>query len=92
MSFIPVAPPKVSPPSFDPASRPQTFVIPDLVSHCPFDLRVHEELPRVVWESKAWMITGSNISFNEKKLNSLHGLKAGGLLANPLPLFAVLTL
>ena len=52
--------------------------MPDLVSHCTFDLRVHEELPRAVWECKAWMIDGSNISRNEKTLNSLHGLKAGG--------------
>ena len=58
---------------------PQMFVIPDLVSHCAFDLRVHEELPRAVWECKAWMINGSNISRSEKALNSLHGLKAGGV-------------
>lgn len=55
--------------------------MPDLVSHCTFDLRVHEELPRAVWECKAWMISGSNISRSEKTLNSLHGLKAGGLFA-----------
>ena len=60
--------------------RPQTFVLPDLVSHSTFDLRVHEELPRAVWESKAWMINGSNIAHSEKSLNSLHGLKGGGLL------------
>ena len=58
--------------------RPQTFVMPDLLSHCMFDPRVHEELPRAVWESKAWMINGSNIARREKMLNSLHGLKAGG--------------
>ena len=52
--------------------------MPDLVSHCTFDLRIHEELPRVVWESKAWMINGSNIARSEEALNSLHGLKAGG--------------
>ena len=66
--------------------------MPDLVSHCMFDLRVHEELPRAVWECKAWMINGSNISRSEKTLNSLHGLKAGGLFANlPLPTFDKLT-
>ena len=53
--------------------------MPDLVSHCTFDLRIHEELPRAVWESKAWMINGSNIAGSEEALNSLHGLKAGGL-------------
>ena len=79
MSFLPVAPPRISPPSADFISREREFVMPDLVSHCPFSLRVHEELPRVVWECKAWMINGSNISRNEKTLNSLHGLKAGGL-------------
>ena len=55
------------------------FVIPDLISYCTFNLRVNEELPRAVWESKLWMVNGSNVSRNEKKLNSLHGLKAGGL-------------
>ena len=78
MSFIPVIPPKLSSPLIDVASNPRMFVMPDLVSHCTFDLRIHEELPRAVWESKAWMINGSNIARSEKTLNSLHGLKAGG--------------
>ena len=82
MSFIPVVPPKVSTPLVNTTSNPRMFVMPDLVSHCTFDLRVHEELPRAVWECKAWMINGSNISRSEKTLNSLHGLKAGGLFAN----------
>ena len=79
MSFIPVIPPRVSSPSANTPSHPRMFVMPDLVSHCTFDLRVHEELPRAVWECKAWMINGSNIARSEKSLNSLHGLKAGGL-------------
>jgi len=82
MSFIPAVPPKVSPLPGDVASHPRMFVMPDLVSHCTFDLRVHDELPRAVWECKAWMINGSNISRSEKMLNSLHGLKAGGPFAN----------
>jgi hypothetical protein len=52
--------------------------MPDLISYCMFDLRVHEELPRAVWESKSWMINGSNISRSEKTLNSFHGAKVGG--------------
>ena len=84
MSFIPVTPPKVYSPLVDSTSRSRTFVMPDLVSHCTFNLRVHEELPRAVWECKAWMINGSNISRSEKALSSLHGLKAGGLFTNPL--------
>lgn len=82
MSFIPVAPPRVFSSSDDVTSHPRMFVIPDLVSHCTFSLRVHEELPRAVWECKAWMINGSNISRSEKTLNSLHGLKAGGTPVN----------
>ena len=78
MSFIPVAPPKVPSPL---GVRPRTFVLPDLVSHCTFDHRVHEELPRAIWESKAWMINGSNIGRSERSLNSLHGLKGGGTFA-----------
>ena len=67
-------------------------MIPDLVSHCPFDLRVHEQLPRAVLESKTWMINGSNISCNEEALNTIHGLKGGGLYASLLlPLLEVLT-
>jgi hypothetical protein len=82
MSSIPIASPNVSSPPVDSVSYPRMFVMPDLVSHCTFDLRVHEELSRAVWECKAWMIDGSNISHNEKRLNSLHGLKAGGLFPN----------
>ena len=84
MTFIPVVPPRVSSPLVDPTSRPRMFVLPDLVSHCPYDWRVNEELPRAVWESKAWMINGSNVGRSEKTLNLLHGLKGGGLSANVL--------
>jgi hypothetical protein len=82
MTFIPVAPPKASSPLVDLTPYPRMFVIPDLVSYCTFDLRVHEELPRAVWESKSWMINGSNISRSEKALNSLHGTKGGGPFPN----------
>ena len=85
MSFIPTIPPTVSPLSVDATPNLQVFVMPDLVSHCTFNLRVHEELSRAVWESKAWMINRSNIARSEKKLNSLHGLKAGGPFPNLLP-------
>jgi len=81
MTFTPTVPPVISS-LVDATSHPRLFVMPDLVSHCTFDLRVHEELPRAVWECKAWMINGSNIARSEKSLNSLHGLKAGGLFAN----------
>lgn len=92
MAFIPAAPPKVSP-SDDSTTHPQMFVIPDLVSHCALDLRVHEEFPRAVWESKAWMINGSDISRNEKALNDFHGLKGGGLFGTlQLPVSGVLIL
>lgn len=87
MSFIPIVPPKAPFAVVDSTSDPQTFVIPDLVSYCALDLRVHEELPRAVWESKAWMINGSNISRNEEALNSFHGLKAGGPSTKVLLLF-----
>jgi len=82
MTFIPIDLPNVSSPLVDSTSNPRMFVFPDLVSHCPYELRVNEELPRVIWESKAWMINGSNIGRSEKMLSSLHGLKGGGLLAN----------
>jgi len=78
MTIVPAVPPKVSSPSIDAASGPRMFILPDLVSHCPFDLRVNEELPRAVWESKAWMINGSNVASSEKTLNSLHTSKLGG--------------
>ena len=79
MPFIPVVPPKVSSPLVDPMSGPRMYVLPDLVSHCPYEMRLNEELPRAVWECKAWMIDGSNVGRSEKTLNALHGLKAGGL-------------
>ena len=81
MTFIPVIPPKVSSPFVDVMPRPRMFVLPDLVSDCPYELRVNEELPRAIWESKAWMINGSNIGRSEKGLKFLHGLKGGGLSA-----------
>jgi len=79
MSFVHVVPPKVSSPLVGVTPHPWVFVMPDVVSHCAFDLHIHEELPRVVRESKAWMINGSNIARSEKALISLRGLKAGGL-------------
>jgi len=79
MSFLPVVPPKVYSPLVDATSGPRMFVLPDLVSHCPFDLRVNEELPRAGWECREWMINGSNVGRSEKALIALHGLKAGGL-------------
>ena len=88
MPSNPVALPEVSSVLVDVTSDPGMFVIPDLVSHCTFDHRVHEELPRAVWESKAWMINGSNIARSEKALTSLHGLKAGGPFVNSPPLCA----
>ena len=78
MSFTPVAPSRVSSAMAETTPHSQTFVMPDLISHCTLDPRVHEELPRAVWESKAWMINGSNSARSEKMLNSWHGLKAGG--------------
>ena len=92
MSFIPVAPPKALPSSVGPMTHPRMFIMPDLVSHCTFNLRVNEALPRAVWECKSWMINGSNISRSEKKLNSLHGLKAGGLFHNPSLLRSIFSL
>jgi len=77
-----IVPPEVPSPSVNATSGPRMFVLPDLVSHCPYELRVNEELPRAAWESKAWMINGSNISRSENGLNFLHGLKGGGLSAN----------
>ncbi|KAH9943697.1 terpenoid synthase [Amylocystis lapponica] len=60
-----------------------SFVIPDLFSACPYDLRIHPDWVSVSADSEAWVIGGTN--FSPKKRAALHGLKAGFLAATCYP-------
>ena len=68
-------------------SRPQTmaslrlkkFMIPDLVSHCTFMLRVNRHRNQTTAETKKWLFKDGNLL--GRKRNSYHGLRAGLLTA-----------
>jgi hypothetical protein len=59
------------------------ILIPDLVSHCTFEIHLNSHVDRAVQESKDWLFAGGNLS--EKRKDAFRGLKAGGeLLVLPL--------
>ena len=54
---------------------PTKIIIPDLVSHCMFDIRVNRHRKQVSVETKKWLFKGDNL--RGKKRDAYHGLKAG---------------
>ncbi|OAX41622.1 terpenoid synthase [Rhizopogon vinicolor AM-OR11-026] len=58
-------------------SPPTKFVLPDLVSHCDFKLRINRHHKQVTVESKRWLFRGDDLS--QKSRKAIHGLKAGRL-------------
>jgi hypothetical protein len=56
---------------------PTKIVIPDLVSHCTFDIKVNQHGEQATVESKDWLFQGDNL--NQQKRQTFHGLKAGPL-------------
>jgi hypothetical protein len=69
---------------------PIKFVIPDLVSHCPFPLRTNRHRASTTSASKSWLfrgLTGASFLMPStsptltKKLSKFHSLKAGKLTA-----------
>ncbi|CAK5261827.1 unnamed protein product [Mycena citricolor] len=56
------------------------FVLPDLVSHCDFPLRVSRHRKQVTGETKQWLFKGDNLT-NPKIRERFHGLKCGTLTA-----------
>src|SRR5580698_8678802 len=51
------------------------IIIPDLVSHCTFNIKVNRHRKQATAESKKWLFRGDNLT--ETKRQSFHGLKAG---------------
>ncbi|KAF9022344.1 terpenoid synthase [Hymenopellis radicata] len=58
---------------------PQKFILPDLVSHCTFDIRISRHRKQITSETKRWLFQGNNLM--GQKRESYHGLKAGLLTA-----------
>ena len=61
------------------SSSPSKILIPDLVSHCSFQLRNNRHRKQATVECKRWLFRGGNLS--QKKRDAFHGLKAGQLTA-----------
>ncbi|KAI0320055.1 isoprenoid synthase domain-containing protein [Amylostereum chailletii] len=66
------------PPPYTPSVP--TFVLPDLVSHCPFPLLYHPHGDAIAAESLAWII-GSIPTLPSHKIKAMRGLQAGELTA-----------
>ncbi|KAG2143016.1 isoprenoid synthase domain-containing protein [Suillus clintonianus] len=58
-------------------AAPTKFILPDLVSHCDFKLRMNRHHKQATAESKRWLFRGDNL--NPKSRKAIHGLKAGQL-------------
>ncbi|EDR07973.1 uncharacterized protein LACBIDRAFT_297518 [Laccaria bicolor S238N-H82] len=56
------------------------FTIPDLVSHCTFDVRINRHRKQVTSATKQWLFKGDNLLIGKKR-DAYHGLKAGLLTA-----------
>ncbi|KAI0306699.1 isoprenoid synthase domain-containing protein [Multifurca ochricompacta] len=60
--------------------EPTFFVLPDLVSHCPFSLTYHHDGDAVAAESLKWILSYVP-HFSQNKVTAMCGLKAGELTA-----------
>jgi alpha-muurolene/germacrene-A/gamma-muurolene synthase len=82
-SSSPLDSPTSSPRALSPTPtvlEPTFFVLPDLVSGCPFSLTYHDEGDTVAAESLEWMLSYVP-HFNQKRVVAMHGLQAGELTA-----------
>ncbi|KAJ7772948.1 terpenoid synthase [Mycena maculata] len=61
-------------------AAPTSFILPDLVSHCPYSLTYHPNGDVVAQESVDWL-DSSCPELSPKQRKALHGLKAGELTA-----------
>src|SRR5882762_5964595 len=57
------------------ASTCTKIILPDLVSHCTFDIKINRHRKQAAAASKKWLFRGDNLTL--KKHRSFHGLKAG---------------
>lgn len=60
--------------------EPNFFVLPDLVSHCPFPLTFHDDGDAVAADSLNWILSDSP-HFTQSKVAAMRGLQAGELTA-----------
>ncbi|KAJ2934699.1 hypothetical protein H1R20_g2413, partial [Candolleomyces eurysporus] len=58
---------------------PASFILPDLVSHCPFPLRLNRHCYDAARASEKWLLGGANLS--PARAAKFMGLKAGELTA-----------
>jgi hypothetical protein len=66
--------------SSTPSKAPATkFLLPDLVSHCTFDIHISRHRKQITAETKKWLFKGDNLQ--GKVRDKFHGLKAGTLSA-----------
>lgn len=65
------------------SSTSNQIILPDLVSHCTFELRCNPHLKKIAAASDAWLTRSGNLSV--KKQKALHGLKCGLLTAMTYP-------
>ncbi|TFK38101.1 isoprenoid synthase domain-containing protein [Crucibulum laeve] len=56
-------------------TAPKKIVLPDLVSHCTFDLGINRHRKQITTETKKWLFKGDNLV--GKKRDAYHGLKCG---------------
>ena len=59
---------------------PKKFTVPDLVSHCTFNVRINRHRKQVTSATKQWLFKGDNLLIGKKR-DAYHGLKAGLLTA-----------
>ena len=66
------------------AFRPSDLIFPDLITPCPYPLRVNPQCQLASAESKQWLLRGCRLK--KKKRAAFHGLKGGLLTAMCYPL------
>ena len=64
-------------------AQPSSVIIPDLVSHCDFELRLNVAWDEATRTSEQWLNQGGNL--NESKQQIYHGLRAGILTSHCYP-------
>ncbi|KAI0078811.1 terpene synthase [Panus rudis PR-1116 ss-1] len=64
-------------------ATPQTFILPDLVSNCPYPLRVNPLSEIVTRQSEEWIL--SEATYTERKRQVFLNVRAGVLTANCYP-------
>jgi hypothetical protein len=78
--LMPTLPVSVTMPTPVHSNRPVNFILPDLVSHCKFELSYHPNGDEIAQQSVDWLDFGCP-DLNAKQRKALRGLQAGELTA-----------